>query len=81
MVKCILVQSHQYFELVNFQARLGVADDVLQAIASLNSLDMQLYKHAQKIFAKQRRQMLQKVVGSVSTLKPSTCQVVIQYRT
>ncbi|XP_077227772.1 tyrosylprotein sulfotransferase [Tasmannia lanceolata] len=49
---------------VNFlkEARLQVPETVLQQILSLNSLDVELYKHAQQIFAQQREHLAQKLV-------------------
>ncbi|KAF3783157.1 hypothetical protein EJ110_NYTH32882 [Nymphaea thermarum] len=36
------------------EARLHVPDSIIQQILSFNSLDVELYKHAQKIFSEQR---------------------------
>ncbi|XXG62026.1 hypothetical protein AAC387_Pa05g0481 [Persea americana] len=44
------------------EARLKVPDIVLQQILSLNSLDVQLYKHAQGIFAQQQKHLAQKTM-------------------
>ncbi|KAF6166248.1 hypothetical protein GIB67_031032 [Kingdonia uniflora] len=44
------------------EARLQVPDTVLQRIISLNSLDVELYKHAQHIFAEQKGRFTQKLV-------------------
>ncbi|KAL1817097.1 protein-tyrosine sulfotransferase-like isoform X1 [Daucus carota subsp. sativus] len=43
------------------EARLRVPESILREIASLNSLDVQLFKHAQYIFANQHKHMAQKV--------------------
>ncbi|KAK3015656.1 hypothetical protein RJ639_006330, partial [Escallonia herrerae] len=50
---------------VNFmgEARRRVPQVVLQEITKLNILDMELYKHAQDIFARQQSRMVQKLVG------------------
>lgn len=48
------------------QARLRVPETVLREIESLNSLDVQLFKHAQYIFANEHKHMVQKVVYSVT---------------
>lgn len=47
---------------VNFrkEARLRVPETILREIASLNSLDVQLFKHAQYIFANEHKHMVQK---------------------
>ncbi|KAK3023123.1 hypothetical protein RJ639_042712 [Escallonia herrerae] len=47
-------------------ARRHVPQVVLQEITKLNSLDVELYKHAQDIFARQHSRMMQKLVGPVS---------------
>ncbi|CAK9165190.1 unnamed protein product [Ilex paraguariensis] len=47
------------------EARRQVPERLLQEITSLNSLDVELYKYAQDIFAKQHRHMLQKLAGAV----------------
>ncbi|KAI3997378.1 hypothetical protein MKX01_003181 [Papaver californicum] len=44
------------------EARLQVPEAILQKIKSLNSLDMELYKHAQHIFEQQKSRLLQKTV-------------------
>ncbi|MCL7042498.1 hypothetical protein MKW94_022793 [Papaver nudicaule] len=44
------------------EARLQVPEAVLQTIISLNSLDMELYKHAQHIFEQQKYRLLQERV-------------------
>ncbi|RZC76331.1 hypothetical protein C5167_000454 [Papaver somniferum] len=44
------------------EARLQVPEAILQKIKSLNSLDMELYKHAQHIFEQQKNRLLQKTV-------------------
>ena len=41
------------------QARLLVPGTVLQQILSLNSLDVELYKHAQEIFMQQQKHLTQ----------------------
>ena len=46
------------------QARLHVSELVLKQIASMNSLDVELYKHAQKIFVRQHQVMDQKPPNS-----------------
>ncbi|KAI3809536.1 hypothetical protein L1987_25513 [Smallanthus sonchifolius] len=47
-----------------FQARLHVSEAVLKKITLLNNLDVELYKHARKIFARQRQFMDQKLLDS-----------------
>ncbi|KAL8146322.1 protein-tyrosine sulfotransferase-like [Apium graveolens] len=42
------------------EARLRVPETVLQEIALLNNLDVQLFKHAQYIFANEHKHMIQK---------------------
>lgn len=42
------------------EARLLVPEEVIQEILSLNSLDVELYKHAQDIFLQQQRHLMQK---------------------
>ncbi|KAI3849704.1 hypothetical protein MKW98_026618 [Papaver atlanticum] len=44
------------------EARLQVPEAILQKIKSLNSLDMELYKHAQHIFEQQKNRLLQETV-------------------
>ncbi|KAK9168797.1 hypothetical protein Syun_000937 [Stephania yunnanensis] len=44
------------------QARLGVPEPILQQIISHNSLDVELYKHAQNIFEQQRTHFMEKLV-------------------
>ncbi|KAI3959877.1 hypothetical protein MKW92_023799 [Papaver armeniacum] len=44
------------------EARLQVPEAILHKIKSLNSLDMELYKHAQHIFEQQKNRLLQKTV-------------------
>lgn len=44
----------------NWQARVQVPEKVLQEILSLNSLDVELYKHAQDIFLQQQKHLMQK---------------------
>lgn len=56
------VLIHNYF----CQARLQVPQVVLEQIRSYNNLDMELYKYAQAIFAKQSEHMKQKFVTAVS---------------
>ncbi|XP_017254257.1 protein-tyrosine sulfotransferase isoform X1 [Daucus carota subsp. sativus] len=46
------------------EERLHVPELVLQEITSLNNLDVQLYKYAQDIFAKQHRHMVLKLASS-----------------
>lgn len=46
------------------EARRQVPKEVLQQIMSLNWLDVELYKHAQFIFAKQHKVTTQKLVGT-----------------
>ncbi|KAF8395232.1 hypothetical protein HHK36_019174 [Tetracentron sinense] len=46
------------------EARLQVPEVVLQEILSLNSLDVELYKHAQDIFAQQQKHVMQKFVDA-----------------
>lgn len=41
------------------QARLLVPETILQQILSLNSLDVELYKHAQEIFMQQQKHLTQ----------------------
>ncbi|XP_057955703.1 protein-tyrosine sulfotransferase isoform X4 [Malania oleifera] len=55
------VSSFKRIAPANFskKARLEVPEVVLQQIISLNSLDVELYKHAQDIFARQHKQILQ----------------------
>ncbi|KAK2977413.1 hypothetical protein RJ640_006042, partial [Escallonia rubra] len=53
-------------EVTNKTARRHVPQVVLQEITKLNSLDVELYKHAQDIFARQHSRMVQKLVGPVS---------------
>lgn len=57
--------QHSNFE--NCQARLHVPKLVLEEITALNILDMELYKYAQGIFAKQHRHMLLKLAAPVSS--------------
>lgn len=52
------------------QARRQVPYVVLQQIESLNRLDVELYKHAQDIFAKQHKHTIQKLGGAVSLSFP-----------
>ncbi|XP_062173072.1 protein-tyrosine sulfotransferase isoform X2 [Alnus glutinosa] len=44
------------------EARLQVPEVVLQQIRSLNNLDLELYKYAQDIFAKQHKRTMEKLV-------------------
>ncbi|KAK9158403.1 hypothetical protein Scep_004977 [Stephania cephalantha] len=44
------------------EARLGVPEPILQQIISHNSLDVELYKHAQNIFEQQRTHFMEKLV-------------------
>uniref|UniRef100_A0A7N0RCR5 Sulfotransferase n=1 Tax=Kalanchoe fedtschenkoi TaxID=63787 RepID=A0A7N0RCR5_KALFE len=55
--------SLQKIAPVNFskEARRKVPEAVLKQIEELNSLDVELYKHAQKLFAKQNKQTTQKI--------------------
>lgn len=46
------------------EARLQVPEVVLQQIRSLNYLDLELYKYAQDIFAKQHKRTMEKLVTS-----------------
>lgn len=47
---------------VNFtkEARLKVPEAVIDQILSLNNLDVELYKYAQEIYAKQQKHLMQK---------------------
>ncbi|POO01227.1 Heparan sulfate 6-sulfotransferase/Protein-tyrosine sulfotransferase [Trema orientale] len=45
------------------EARHQVSDAVLERIKSLNHLDLELYKYAQDLFAKQHRRTMQNFVG------------------
>lgn len=49
---------------IHFQARLKVPEALIQEIASLNSLDVELYKYGQEIFKKQQA-MMQSMVETV----------------
>ncbi|KAF6167852.1 hypothetical protein GIB67_027630 [Kingdonia uniflora] len=44
------------------EARLQVSKMVIQKIRSLNSLDLELYKHAQDIFVQQRKHLTERLV-------------------
>lgn len=44
------------------EARLKVPESVLQQILSLNSLDVELYKHARGIFEQQRKHLAEKLI-------------------
>lgn len=46
------------------EARLHVPELLLEEITSLNSLDRELYKHAQDIFARQHRHLVLKLAGA-----------------
>ncbi|KAK1398426.1 Sulfotransferase [Heracleum sosnowskyi] len=54
--------SFENIPSLNFrkEARLRVPETILREIASLNSLDVQLFKHAQYIFANEHKHMVQK---------------------
>ncbi|XP_058094491.1 protein-tyrosine sulfotransferase-like isoform X2 [Magnolia sinica] len=56
--------SFKRISIVNFsdEARLQVPETVLQQILLLNSLDVELYKHAQDIFAQQQKHLAEKLV-------------------
>ncbi|KAK6936056.1 hypothetical protein RJ641_033086 [Dillenia turbinata] len=58
--------SLKHISPANFskEARRQILDTVLQQIISLNRLDVELYKHAQEIFAKQQKYASQKMVAS-----------------
>ncbi|KAL0436907.1 UNVERIFIED_CONTAM: Protein-tyrosine sulfotransferase [Sesamum radiatum] len=59
----------------NYQARYQVPEAIIQQIASLNSLDMELYTYAKNIFKKQQEHAMQSVVYAdrlSSTLPNST---------
>uniref|UniRef100_A0A7N0TWU0 Sulfotransferase n=2 Tax=Kalanchoe fedtschenkoi TaxID=63787 RepID=A0A7N0TWU0_KALFE len=60
---------------VNFtkEARRQVPEAVLKQIEELNSLDVELYKHAQKLFAKQHKQTTQKI--SISETETSALYI------
>ncbi|XP_076887138.1 protein-tyrosine sulfotransferase-like isoform X2 [Bidens hawaiensis] len=60
------VDSFKRISPANFtkEARFHVSEAVLNKITLLNSLDVELYKHAQKIYVKQRQVMEQKLVVS-----------------
>ncbi|KAF4392311.1 hypothetical protein G4B88_005270 [Cannabis sativa] len=45
------------------EARQHISDEVLRQIRSLNHLDMELYKYAQGLFAKQHKRTMQNFVG------------------
>lgn len=51
------------------EARLKVPESLLQQIASLNRLDIELYKHAQSIFAQQHKHVEQKLEMNKGMLK------------
>ncbi|KAM7278031.1 hypothetical protein ACFE04_005165 [Oxalis oulophora] len=55
---------------VNFskEARLRVSDKVMQQIRYLNSLDLELYKHAQDIFSKQQNYIRENIVTPMSVM-------------
>ncbi|XP_058101742.1 protein-tyrosine sulfotransferase-like isoform X4 [Magnolia sinica] len=57
------VSSLKRISPANFskEARLQVPETLLQQILLLNSLDVELYKHAQNIFAQQRKHFMQKL--------------------
>ena len=57
--------SHDWL-LEFLQTRLQVPQMVLQQIISLNSLDVELYKYAQSIFAKQHKHFMRKLDTTVS---------------
>lgn len=48
------------------QARLQVPDLVLQQMRELNNLDIELYKYAEDIFAKQSEHTMRKLTTEVS---------------
>lgn len=50
------------------QARCNVPEVLLQEIKSLNTLDMELYKYAEDIFARKHKHMVQKSGNTVSAL-------------
>ncbi|KAK9078529.1 hypothetical protein SSX86_002586 [Deinandra increscens subsp. villosa] len=60
------INSFKRISPANFtkEARLHVSEDVLKKITLLNSLDVELYKHAQKIFVRQQKFMEQKLLDS-----------------
>lgn len=49
------------------QARSQVSVAVIKELEALNSLDVDLYKHAQKLFAKQHKQMTKTINIAVRT--------------
>lgn len=50
------------------QARRSVPEVLLQEIMSLNTLDMELYKYAEDIFARKHKYLVQKSANAVSAL-------------
>ncbi|KAI3705470.1 hypothetical protein L1987_75708 [Smallanthus sonchifolius] len=60
------VNSFKRISPANFtkEARLHVSEAILKKITLLNSLDVELYKHARKIFSRQRQFMDQKLLDS-----------------
>ncbi|KAL8210440.1 hypothetical protein R6Q57_004877 [Mikania cordata] len=70
------INSFKRISPANFtkEARLHVSEGVLKKITLLNSLDVQLYKHAQKIFVRQHQLMEQKLLES-NGLDKRMCKV------
>ncbi|KAJ0557861.1 putative protein-tyrosine sulfotransferase [Helianthus annuus] len=60
------INSFKRISPANFtkEARLHVSEAILKKITSLNALDVELYKHAQKIFARQYQVMELKLLDS-----------------
>ncbi|MFS7956639.1 putative protein-tyrosine sulfotransferase [Helianthus anomalus] len=60
------INSFKRISPANFtkEARLHVSEAILKKITSLNALDVELYKHAQKIFARQHQVMELKLLDS-----------------
>lgn len=65
-ITCVLPWLYENCKTCIQQARHQVSGAVLQQIKSLNHLDMELYKYAQGLFAKQHRRTMQNFVGMVS---------------
>ncbi|KAL6566772.1 hypothetical protein OROMI_015176 [Orobanche minor] len=62
------VNSLKRISPANFtkEARLQVPEVLIQEIASLNSLDVELYNYARQIFTKQHAHMMQSIANAVS---------------
>lgn len=61
----ILLQFSTNYWSIQFQARHRVPPELLHKIASLNSLDVELYKYAQYVFQKQQARLTERTVKSV----------------